>query len=158
MILIKINIIAIGKDKDQWVANGSEHYLKLLSRYANIEFKIITNLKNSSSHSPAEIKKLEAKELLKHFDKAYNIALCDSGHKFESLKFAVKWQKILQASQSRINFIIGGPFGLDEELLSQADLKLSLSPMTFSHQIVRLVLLEQIYRAFSIINNTDYHK
>lgn len=156
--MIKITIVAIGKDKDKWVADGSEHFVKLLSRYATIEFKFLANIKSSASLSPAEIKKQEAKELIKHLDKAYNIALSDAGQKFDSIKFASRWQKILQSSQSRINFIIGGPYGLDDEILNMADFKLSLSPMTFSHQLVRLVLLEQIYRAFSIINNTDYHK
>lgn len=156
--MLKIRIIAIGKDKDLWVGDGSDHFIKLISRYAKVEFKIITNIKSSASLSPAEIKKQEATELLKHLDKAYNIALSDAGQKYDSIKFAKQWQKILASSQSRINFIIGGPFGLDDEILHRADFKLSLSAMTFSHQIVRLVLLEQIYRAFSIINNTDYHK
>ncbi|MCK4573679.1 MAG: 23S rRNA (pseudouridine(1915)-N(3))-methyltransferase RlmH [candidate division Zixibacteria bacterium] len=155
--MVKIKIIAIGKDKDRWVSEGSQHYLKLLSRWARVELDIIPSLKLSPSLSPDEIKKKEAAVLLTQMDKGVNIALTDSGRAMDSHTFA-RWMEKLPQTAGMINFIIGGPYGLDDDILAAADKTLSLSPLTFSHQVVRLVLLEQLYRAFSILCGTNYHK
>jgi 23S rRNA (pseudouridine1915-N3)-methyltransferase len=156
--VIKINIIAIGRDKDNWVTDGVEHYTKLISRYADIHWKIIPNLKDSSSLSPKEIKKKEADLIKKKLNRNPFIALTDKGNGSDSVKFSKQLDKLISTHQSRLTFIIGGVYGLDDNLLSTASYKLSLSQLTFSHQLVRLVLMEQIYRAFSILKNTDYHK
>ncbi len=156
--MIKIKIIAIGKDKDKWVTSGQEHYEKLLSRFAKLESIHIPSPKLSSSFSPLEIKRKEAELFEKQIKSESFIALSDSGKQFDSIKFSKKLETLISHSSGQLLFLIGGAYGIDDSLLTRATLKLSLSPLTFSHQLVRLVLFEQLYRAFSILHNTDYHK
>lgn len=156
--MIRIRIIAPGKDKDEWVTLGSHHYIKLLSRYARVELVVLPSLKLSSSLSPDEIRKKEAVPLSKQLRGGYCVALSDSGKKYDSRAFADFVEKRQVAGNDAIEFIVGGPYGLDNDLLNQADTVLSLSSLTFPHKLVRLILLEQLYRAFSILHNTSYHK
>ncbi len=156
--MIKIKIICIGKDKDRWVSESCEHFVKLLSRYADLSLKIIPAYKISSSLTSAEIKKKEAELISKQFGKGHTIALVDTGEKYNSHSLARLIEKQIAISGGTMTFIIGGAYGLDNSILNQVDFKLSLSPLTFSHQLARVVLLEQLFRAFSIINNSDYHK
>lgn len=156
--MLKIRILAIGEDKDRWVSDASKHYQQLVSRYASVDFKVVQSLKASSSLSPEEIMRQEAAGLRKELGKGMKVALSDSGNRVDSHGFArllEKWQK---QSGGTISFLIGGPFGLDSGLKAEADVVLSLSPLTFSHQLVRLVLLEQLYRGFSILSGSSYHK
>lgn len=156
--MLKIKIIAVGKDKEPWVSEASGHFIKLLSRYATIEFDIIPSLKNSSSLRPPDIRKKEAELIVREIGEGTIVALADKGKKMDSLTFASWLEKTLTRKSGELKFVIGGPHGLDETVLNKAQTVISLSPLTFSHQIVRLVLLEQLYRAFSILHNTDYHK
>ncbi len=155
--MLKIEIIAVGKDKDPWVTDGCAHFEKLLSRHARVSWRIIPTA-GKSSLSPAQIKDAEAKQILAAIEKGFTIALADGGKAFDTHEFADALDKWLMHSQSTLRFVIGGPYGLDQKVLAKADLVVSLSPLTFSHQIVRLVLLEQLYRAFTIIRGGDYHK
>ncbi|MFQ5453025.1 MAG: 23S rRNA (pseudouridine(1915)-N(3))-methyltransferase RlmH [Candidatus Zixiibacteriota bacterium] len=156
--MIKIKIVVIGKDKDKWLSDGCAHYIKLLSRFAKAELKIIPALKSSASLSPLEIKKKEGLLIKKEFDKDSYIALSDKGQQHDSLSFANWLEKQQIHCKGSMAFIIGGAYGLADDILKKANHVISLSPLTFSHQLVRLVLLEQLYRAFSIIHGTDYHK
>ncbi|MFH2048930.1 MAG: 23S rRNA (pseudouridine(1915)-N(3))-methyltransferase RlmH [bacterium] len=156
--MLSINIILIGKNKDPWVTDGCAHYEKLLSRFANISWSVIVSPKKISSLSPAELKVKEGELIIQTISKGTVIALADSGKKVDSHRFAYLLDKLHTTSGGTINMIIGGAYGLDQTVLDRAELVLSLSPLTFSHQLVRLVLLEQLYRAFSILHNTDYHK
>ena len=156
--MLSINIILIGKDKDSWVTEGCSHYEKLLSRYAKIKLSVIITPKKLSSLSPDAIKAKEGELISQKIIKGTVVALADSGKKFNSHSFAGLLDKLHTTSGGTINLIIGGVYGLDQAFLNKADITLSLSSMTFSHQLVRLVLLEQLYRAFTIIHNTDYHK
>ena len=155
--MLKIRIVAVGKDKDRWVSDGCAHYEKLLSRFAHLEWQIIQPTRHSSMSSK-EIMKDEGDRLISHIGKGTTIALSDSGSKVDSLSFAKMLEKLQISSGGSINLVIGGAYGLSESVLRRADMILSLSPMTFSHQLVRLVLLEQLYRGFSILHGTDYHK
>jgi len=155
--LVKIEIIAVGKDKDRWVSEGAAHFEKLLGKFARIEWITITAEKGKSL-SPAQIKKAEAARLLGKIDKGLIIALHDRGTKLDSMQLAAKLERWLGQCNGRIVFVIGGAFGLDETVLNRADMMLSLSRLTFSHQVVRIVLMEQLYRAFSILYGSDYHK
>lgn len=157
-LLLNINIILIGKNKDIWVTEGCTHYEKLISRFANISWSVIVPPKKLSALSPAEIKTKEGELIIQTISKGTVIALADSGKKVDSHRFADMLDKLHTTSGGTINLIIGGAYGLDNAVLDQAKEILSLSPLTFSHQLVRLVLLEQLYRAFSILHNTDYHK
>jgi 23S rRNA (pseudouridine1915-N3)-methyltransferase len=156
--LLKIRIFVVGKHKDRWVEEGCAHFEKLLSRFAKIEWEILVSPKESSSLSPAEIRKREARLLEKECQRGLCIALTDKGVQKDTPAFAKMLETMQITSGGIVKFIIGGVYGLDDSILDKADHVLSLSPLTFSHQLVRLVLLEQLYRAFSILHGTDYHK
>ena len=156
--MVKIKILAIGKDKDRWVSDGQKHFEKLLSRFAKVSSIHIPTPKIASSLSPVEIKKKEADLFQKQIGTNTFITLTDKGALFDSILFSKQLEKLITNSNGQLIFLIGGAYGIDENLISKASFKLSLSPLTFSHQLVRLILLEQLYRAFSIAHNTDYHK
>jgi 23S rRNA (pseudouridine1915-N3)-methyltransferase len=140
------------------VSESCAHFVKLLKRYARVELDYIPALKAASSLSPEEIKAAEAERLRGRLGNDWLVTLSDRGKKVDSHAFAKLLEKIQVKSGGKVTFLIGGPYGLHESFLKQADLTLSLSPLTFSHQIVRLVLLEQLYRGFSILSGTAYHK
>jgi len=156
--VLKITILQIGKDKDRWVSEACEHYLKLLGRFAKVDFKLIPDVKNAASLPPAELKSAQGEAILNQIDNTLSIALSDSGEQLDSPAFAKFLEKLQTVSQGKVAFIIGGPYGLSESVIEKADYTVSLSPLTFSHQLVRPVLLEQLYRGFSILAGTDYHK
>lgn len=156
--MVKIRVIASGRDKNKWLTEGVHHYLKLLGRYASIEIKNLPSPRAAASLSPAEIKKKEAARFEKEFKGGYFIALSDRGQKKDSHRFARLLEQIQTQNRGPITFLIGGPYGLDDSILKKTDLILSLSELTFSHQLVRLVLLEQLYRSFSILHGSSYHK
>ena len=156
--MVRIRVIAIGKDKDLWVSQACSHFSKLISRYARIEWVLLPSPKLSASLSPGEIKKTESALLKKESDKGVTIALTGTGQPFDSESFAQLLQQLQSQGGSTLNFLIGGPYGLDESLLAEAARVISLSPLTFSHQLVRVVLAEQLYRGFSILHGSDYHK
>ncbi|MBI5266935.1 MAG: 23S rRNA (pseudouridine(1915)-N(3))-methyltransferase RlmH [candidate division Zixibacteria bacterium] len=154
----KIRIVAVGKDKESWVADGVAHYRKLLSRYASIELESVAKARLSASATPDEIRKTEGQAILRMVQGGATVALSDAGRRMTSSEFARALDNLTSHQRGVLTFIIGGPHGLDPKVISQADTVLSLSPLTFSHQIVRLVLLEQLYRAFTILEGGDYHK
>ena len=150
--------MVVGKDKDGWVTDGINHYLKLLSRFAKTDLIVLPGLKSASSLSSSEIKSAELAQITKKLGKGMLVALTDAGKKMDSAAFARWLAKSQVIRHGEVTFVIGGAYGLDEQFLNSADFLLSLSPLTFSHQLVRLILLEQLYRGFSIIHGTDYHK
>jgi 23S rRNA (pseudouridine1915-N3)-methyltransferase len=155
--LLNIQVLSIGRDKANWIRTGCDHYCKLLSRYARVELKPLPSAKISASLSPAEVKRAEA-ELLRKQTMGYTVALHDKGEEFESSGFADFLERLQIRSGGKVTFVIGGAFGLDESLLASADQTVSLSRLTLPHELARLILLEQLYRGFSILANTDYHK
>jgi len=154
----KIKIIALGRDKDEWISTGCAHYTKLLSRWVRIDWRIISNSKIPSSLSPAEIMIAEAELIANELPPRGLIVLTDSGRQFDSIAFSKELQKWQTNFGAELTFLIGGAYGLDSTILDRANVILSLSSLTFSHQLVRLVLAEQLYRGFAILNGTDYHK
>ena len=156
--MLRIRIIAVGKDKDRWVSDGCAHYEKLLSRYASVKWVVIPAARAAASLTPDEIRKQEAVRLLKECGKGFCIALTDKGTGMDSPTLAHQLEKWQTQCRGILSFVIGGAHGLDQAVVKQSQLTLSLSPLTFSHQIVRTVLLEQLFRAFSILGGTDYHK
>lgn len=156
--MLEIRIIVVGKDKNTWVTDGCAHFEKLLLRYADVSWRTLPAEKAGSGLSATEIRKREAARILKEFGKGFHVALADCGQAPDSCGLARLLEQWQARCGGRISFIIGGVYGLDDSVLCRADLVLSLSPLVFSHQLVRLVLLEQLYRAFSILANTDYHK
>ena len=150
-----IRIICVGKIKEKYLRDAILEYSKRLSKYTKLE---IIEVKDESIGSNNEILKKESIKIDKYInDKDYNIVLAIEGEELSSKTFAEKLDNIFNYS-SNINFIIGGSLGIDDFIKEKANLKLSFSRMTYPHQLFRVILLEQIYRAFKIINNESYHK
>ena len=150
-----IKIITVGSIKEKYLKDAIEEYTKRLSKYTNIE---IVEVKDEGLVEPTKAISLEEEKILKHInDKDYIITLEIEGKEFTSEEFAEKLDKI-QLESSNITFIIGGSYGLSQNIKDKSRLHLSFSKMTFPHQLFRVLLLEQIYRAFKINNNESYHK
>ena len=150
-----IKIITVGSIKEKYLKDAIEEYTKRLSKYTNIE---IVEVKDEGLVEPQKAISLEEEKILKHInDKDYIITLEIEGKEFTSEEFAEKLDKI-QLESSNITFIIGGSYGLSQNIKDKSKLHLSFSKMTFPHQLFRVLLLEQIYRAFKINNNESYHK
>ena len=154
----RIRIIAVGNHKERWVAESCAHFEKLLQRYAEIEWVAVRTVKGNRSLSPEVVRKRESERILDRFRKGVHVALADGGTRVTSVMLARKLERWLDQGAGRVSFLIGGIYGLHEEVLHRADYTLSLSPLTYSHQLVRPVLLEQLYRCFSIRHGTQYHK
>lgn len=155
---MKITFLMCGKTCDKWVETGMDVFVKRLKNYINFELKVLPDLKNSSKLSFAEIKSLEGEQILSFVNQSdFLILLDENGTLFSSQKFAQELQKQMNAGRKHLIFSIGGPYGFSKEVYDRANAKISLSPMTFSHQIVRPIFLEQLYRAFTILNNEPYH-
>lgn len=159
--MINISIICVGKLKEQFLRDGCSEYLKRLSPYAKTQIIEIAEERASDNPSNAEIQSILEKEGSRIIDKipkgAAVIPLCIEGREFSSPEFASEIEKI-SLSNSKIAFVIGGSFGLADKVKVLGKIKLSFGKITLPHQLARLVLTEQIYRAFSIINNSRYHK
>ena len=153
---MKINIISVGKIKEQYFIDGIEEYKKRITKYANIE--LITVMDESNDLDDKTIKKKEAERILAKIpNNSYTIVLDLKGKELDSVEFAKKMDEITLVS-STINFIIGGSIGLDSSVIEKANYRLCFSKFTFPHKLMKLILLEQIYRSFKINNNESYHK
>ena len=152
----------MGKIKEKYFIQGISEYLKRLTRYAKVEIIEVEDEKAPETLSAAEetiIKEREASRLSKYLrDGAAKIVLAIEGQSFSSEELAKKISQFGISGQSQIDFVIGGSLGLDQSIIRQADLLLSFSKFTFPHQLMRLILVEQIYRTFRIIKGEPYHK
>ncbi len=159
---MRISILCIGKIKEKFYRDAIDEYLKRLSAYANVKILQEADEKTKENASEAEIALVKEKEgirMAKHWDEsAYHIALCIEGKKMDSVEFSKKIDQVLLNGCSHIQFLIGGSLGLSDDLVKKAELKLSFSDMTFPHQLMRVILLEQIYRAQRISHKEPYHK
>ena len=159
--MLNINVICVGKIKEDYLKNALEEYIKRLSRYCKLTITELPDEKipdklNSSIEN--EIKKKECTNIINHIKKdSYVIALDLKGKEFTSEEFSKKLEN-LSMENSHITFIIGGSLGLTQELLEISNLKICFSKMTFPHQLIRVFLLEQIFRAFKIQNGETYHR
>ncbi len=159
---MKITIITVGKVKESYFRGAIEEYSKRLSKYCKLEIVEVADEKTpdkASETEEAQIKAKEAERIMKHVrDDAYVMALAIEGKQLDSVQLADKIEKLGVQGTSHIQLIIGGSLGLHQSVLSRADYKLSFSKMTFPHQLMRVILLEQIYRAYRIISHEPYHK
>lgn len=152
---MKIKLYVIGKTNFGFVEDGLKEYIKRLTRY--VSFEIIT-LKEGKSKNSNEVKSIEAKNILdKINENDFLILLDNNGQEFNSLTFANYINKKQDSGINNLVFLIGGAYGFDESIYKVAKDKISLSKMTFSHQIIRLIFIEQLYRAYTILNNHPYH-
>lgn len=155
---MNIILTVIGKTDNSFVAEGYEEYFKRIKRYLKFEFKVIRDIKNSGNLDENVQKKMEGEKILEGITSSDIIVLLDeNGKEFSSREFAGFISKQMNASVKNLVFIVGGPYGFSEEVYHRANYKISLSRMTFSHQLIRLIFAEQLYRAFAIINNEPYH-
>lgn len=159
---MKIDILAVGKIKERFFTDAADEYLKRLSRYAKVsifEVKDEKTVEGASAHENDLVKAAEAERLLKYIDDdAVLIPLCIEGKELSSEEFSKVITDYENSGKSHIQFVIGGSLGLSEELKAKGGLRLSFSKMTFPHQLMRVVLLEQIYRAYRIKTGEPYHK
>lgn len=156
--MIKINVVAIGDIKEKYLLDAIKEYSKRITRFANLNIIEIKE-NNPASNNEKDIKsalKKDAIEIEKHLS-GFIIVLDILGKQIDSIELSKTIEKITQTN-STITFVIGASNGLSDEIKSKANLKLSFSLMTFPHQLMRVILLEQIYRAFTILNNIAYHK
>ena len=162
VITMKIKIICVGKLKEKYLKDAIAEYAKRLSRFCTFEVCELNDEKIPDNASEAECRKVlstEADAILKHVSKdSYVVALCVEGKPMSSEDFAKKISSVTLSGKSTIDFIIGGSLGLDDVVKNRSDLKLSFSSFTFPHQLMRLILAEQVYRAFKINANEEYHK
>ena len=155
---MKIKFIVIGKTKSDFLVSGEKKFMKRLDYYCKFEEIIISEVKNGGKLTRTELKKKEGKLILNTLKNNEEIILLDNNGKIYSSKGFSKfiYQKILTSAKP-IVFIVGGAFGFSEEVYRRADHQLSLSKMTFTHQMVRLIFKEQLFRAFKIIKGEEYH-
>lgn len=159
---MKITIVCVGKIKEKFYRDALDEYLKRLSRYCKTEIIEVADEKTPDKASPVEeeqIKKKEAERILSKIkEDAYVITLEILGDKLDSVAFSKMIDKVGLAGKSHIQFVIGGSLGLHSDVSKRADRKISFSDMTFPHQLMRVILCEQIYRGYRIISGEPYHK
>jgi 23S rRNA (pseudouridine1915-N3)-methyltransferase len=156
---MNINIISVGRVREKYIRHGIDEFLKRLTTYSSVK---ITEIQAEELATDAPTEKILQKEAERIFNKikenTYVIVLDRQGEKMSSEKFAQKLGEISTQGVNQLAFVLGSSEGLAEDVKKRADFVLSVSEMTFPHQLMRLILLEQIYRAFRILNNEPYHK
>jgi len=154
---MRITLIESGKTKDPFIREGVELFRQRLIHYVPFQIETLPDLKNTRNMTMKEVQEKEGKLLLKRLKSGdFMILLDERGKEYHSISFA----EYLNGLEGRVNhllFVIGGPYGFSEEVYARADAKLSLSKMTFSHQLVRVIFMEQLYRAFTILKGEPYH-
>ena len=156
---MKISLICVGKIREDFIAQGIEEFKKRLTPYVSLEIIEVQAFQIKNLADELKARQTEAQKILSLIGKDdYTIALAIQGKELSPEGLAQKFSTLSQSGINKINLIIGGATGLDETVLAKADFKLSFSKLTFPHQLMRLILLEQIYRSFKIINKEPYHK
>jgi len=153
-----IKLIAIGKTDNKQLMALIEEYQKRLGFYIKFSFEVIPDIKNSKNLSEAQQKQKEGELILNKLNNTDVMILLDeNGKQMDSVGFANHLQKHMNSGIKQLVFVIGGPYGFSQEVYNKAQSKISLSKMTFSHQMVRLFIIEQLYRGFTILKNEPYH-
>lgn len=154
---MRITLLAIGKTVVPWVKAGLDDYAGRLKRYIGFSIIEIPELKGARSLSEAQIKECEGREILKAAGSSELILLDEHGKEFRSVEFAAALEQKLSHAQKDICFVVGGAYGFSDEVYAAAKGKISLSKMTFNHQMARTIFAEQLYRAFTIMRGEPYH-
>ncbi len=155
---MKIYMLVIGKTDEAYLQKGIEIFLKRIPHYISFEMKVIPDIKNSKNLSEEQQKEKEGELIIQQLSQSDELFLLDEqGIEFSSMEFARFVEKKMISGQKRLFFVIGGPYGFSAAIYSRANGKLSLSRMTFSHQMVRLIFVEQLYRAMTILKGEPYH-
>ncbi len=155
---MKIKLIVVGKTNTKYLLEGEREYEKRLSHYIKIEEIIVKEIKQAGKLSEGELKKKESQLILGKLENSDHVILLDDkGKSYSSLQFSEFLQQKMNCGLKSLVFVIGGAYGFYDEVYKRANSKLSLSKMTFSHQMVRLIFKEQLYRGFSILRGEKYH-
>jgi 23S rRNA (pseudouridine1915-N3)-methyltransferase len=155
---MKISLLQLGKTTDKNISEIAELYTSRIRKYMAFEIITLPDLKNSGNMTIQEQKVKEGKKIIQSLNSDdYVILLDERGREFRTVDFSKWLEKIFMIPKKRIVFLIGGPWGFSDEVQARADFKISLSLMTFPHQLVRLLFLEQMYRVFTIIKGEPYH-
>lgn len=155
---MNIKLIAVGKTDNPALQQLISTYEKRLSYYINFELQLLPDIKNSKSLSEEQQKIKEGELILSYVEPSHHFILLDErGKEYTSIAFADELQKKMNTGIKQLTFVIGGPYGFSQEVYQRANSKLSLSKLTFSHQMIRLFFVEQLYRAFTILRNEPYH-
>jgi len=155
---MKIELWVIGKTSASWIDNGINEYLKRLKSLQSIDFVVFNDVKNAKVLPIAILKQKEGEIILQKLTTEDYLVICDDkGKEYSSENFAVWIERICNLSKKRIIFLVGGAFGFSNDIYDRANEKISFSKMTFSHQMIRVIVLEQIYRGYSILKNLPYH-
>ncbi len=154
---MKVTLLLVGKTHDKIYTESIADYVSRINHYLPFEVKVIPELKNGASLGETQQKEKEGEQILKNIEEKSHVVLLDErGKEYRSVEFA-SWLANKQQSTKHLIFVIGGPYGFSQAVYDRADDKISLSRMTFSHQMVRLVFVEQLYRACTIIKGEPYH-
>ena len=157
-ILMKVRFVVIGKTGAAYLQQGIAEYTDRLSRYCDLEVDVVADVRNRAVLPAEKLKIAESEQLLRKVNSGdFLVILDENGKEFSSVDFAAVIEKWQVSGVARVVFMIGGAYGFGEDVYKRANLKMSLSRMTFSHQMVRLIFLEQLYRAFTIIRKEPYH-
>jgi 23S rRNA (pseudouridine1915-N3)-methyltransferase len=155
---MNIKFIVVAKTDERYLQEGIDVYVKRLKHYVNFELVVIPALKDLHKVSAEEVKEREAIVLLRHLEKLDTVVLLDEhGTEYTSVGFSKYLQKQMNTGIRTLAFVVGGAFGFSPKVYARATDKLSLSQMTFSHKMIRLLFVEQLYRAFTILNHEPYH-
>ncbi|MFT4599949.1 MAG: 23S rRNA (pseudouridine1915-N3)-methyltransferase [Arenicella sp.] len=155
---MKLRIILIGKTGKDFLSKGEDEYLKRLKRYIKVERLEISDVRNAKSKSADQLKQEEGLMMLAKIENSEFVVILDEKGRDYTSEDLAKWmQNKMNHVNSNLTFVIGGPYGFSKEMYERANEKMSLSKMTFSHQMIRMILFEQLYRSFTIIKNEPYH-
>lgn len=155
---MKISLLTIGKTEEKYLKEGIEKYLKRLKHYITFQIIELPELKNTKNLSEDQQRDKEAELIFKNIATSDHLILLDErGQEFSSIQFSGFLNKKMLGSVQHLVFVIGGPYGFNERVYQRANDKVSLSKMTFSHQMIRLFFVEQLYRAFTILKGEPYH-
>ena len=155
---MKILLLVIGKTDEDYLITGIKKYVGRLGHYVSFEMKEIPDIRTRKTLSEEQQKKAESFLLLQQLQPGDHVVLLDeNGTSYTSVAFAENLEKLMASGAKRIVFVIGGPYGFAQEVYDKANAKMALSAMTFSHQMVRLIFVEQLYRAFTILKGEPYH-
>ena len=155
---MKIALIQIGKTNEKYISDGVDEYSGRIRKYSGFEINTIPDLKNTRNMPVAEQKLKEGEKICKFVNSEdYVVLLDEKGKEFSTIEFSEQLGRIFMLAKKRVVFVIGGSYGFSGEAYERADLRLSLSRMTFSHQLVRLLFTEQLYRVLTVMKGDPYH-
>ncbi|HRP53591.1 MAG TPA: 23S rRNA (pseudouridine(1915)-N(3))-methyltransferase RlmH [Fluviicola sp.] len=155
---MQLTLLCVGKTGKKFLEEGEQEYISRLKHYIPFQMHLIPDVKNAKNLTEQQIKQKEGYEILSKIQSSDTLILLDEkGKSFSSTDFATYLQELFNKGGKQIYFVVGGPYGFSEAVYKRANAKISLSAMTFSHQMIRLFFIEQVYRAMTILKNEPYH-